>query len=100
MSKARSRKKVESDLRKLSSKIPKTKQALDVAIHARNDFQDAYEDASLRAMVSENPADRKEATAAERHAKKHQKLVQNLTNALQALERRQDELLDELNSAL
>ncbi len=71
---------------------------IDVSINAQQleQFVSEADDARLRALVSETPVAVHEHREAQRHADVYVRRQAEMTQEIERLERRQDELLDEL----
>lgn len=87
---------VERRLREVSSRLRRAREELAVLVEQQAALEDAAEEARVRALVSESPADRKEDREARRHADALARSRDTLTGEIDRLLKLQDELLDRL----
>jgi hypothetical protein len=79
-------------LKRLRAELAQIDEQLDV-------FASDAEDSALRALVSETPGAAQEANEARKHADAMARHRQHVVDEIQALEARQDELLDRLTAS-
>jgi hypothetical protein len=91
-----SRATVERRLSEVASRLKALRHELAVADEQLAHFADIADDTRLRALVSETPLADQEHHEAERHATAMRRHRQEVIGEIAALERRQDELLDQL----
>jgi hypothetical protein len=87
---------VERRLREVSSRLRRAKEELTVLVEQLAALEDAADDARIRALVSESPADRKEEREARRHADALARSRDTLNSEIEKLRKLQDDLLDRL----
>ncbi len=87
---------VERSLRDVHGRLVKARQELAVLDEQLLVLEDAAEEARLRSLVSETPLAAHEYADAQRHADAAQRVRSGLVATIGQLERRQDELLDQL----
>lgn len=79
--------------------LRRSRDELKVAEEQHRHFADEAADAALRAIVSESRGDKRAATAAQRHADAFARERAKIGEEIARLERDQDRLLDQLNTA-
>jgi hypothetical protein len=89
---------VERRLAQVSTRLRRSREELSVVEEQLTQLAAEADDARIRAMVSETPQAAKEHAKAARHADAMQRRREELHRDLAELERRQDELLDELTA--
>lgn len=89
---------VERRLRDVSSRLRRLREDLGVADEQLAHFVDEAEEARLRALVSETPGSDREHRDAQRHAAAMTRHRDEVRARIEALERNQDELLDQLQA--
>ena len=87
---------VERRLTEVSTRLRRAREELTVLVEQLTAMEDAAEEARVRALVSESPADRKEEREARRHADALAKSRVALLAEIDRLTQQQDELLDRL----
>ena len=87
---------VERRLRDVGERLTKLRQELAVTEEQLIQLTDEADDARLRALVSETPVAQKEHREAQRHADAMSRHRTELVDAIERLERSQDDLLDRL----
>jgi hypothetical protein len=87
---------VERRLREVSSRLRRAKEELAVLVEQLAALEDAADEARIRALVSESPADKKEEREARRHAETLARSRDTLNSEIEKLRKLQDDLLDRL----
>lgn len=87
---------VERSLTEVHSRLTKARQELAVLDEQMVVFNDIADDLRLRSLVSETPLAAHEHSDAQRHVEAARRARQALVDTVAELERRQDELLDQL----
>jgi len=87
---------LERRLRDASARLRRLREDLGVAEEQLAHFTDEADEARLRALVSETPGSDREHRAAQRHAAAMARHRDEVRAQIEALERNQDELLDQL----
>jgi hypothetical protein len=87
---------VERRLREVSSRLRRAREELAVLVEQLAALEDAADEARIRALVSETPADKKEEREARRHADTLARSRDTLNGEIERLRTLQDDLLDRL----
>jgi hypothetical protein len=87
---------VERRLREVSTRLRRAREEFAVVTEQLAALEEAAEDARVRALVSEAPADKREEREARRHADALARSRDTLNGEIQRLLKLQDELLDRL----
>lgn len=93
---AKQRRQVERHLAEAGQRLTRAREELAALDEQVAWFAEAYEDARMRALVTESPADRRELAEVERHTLAINRSRADLVAHIERLRRLQDELLDEL----
>jgi hypothetical protein len=91
-----SRSLVERRLREVSERLKQLRTELVLTDEQVSHFNDAADDARIRALVSETPLADREHHEAQRHADAYERHRSEVQTSIEQLERKQDELLDRL----
>jgi chromosome segregation ATPase len=94
------RRMIERKLRQISARLRETRSELALVDEQLEQFTDDESDAALRALVSETPFADAEHREAAGHAEAMRKHRAHLLATIDELDRRQDELLDQLAAHL
>lgn len=97
MSDSRHRASVERRLVEIGRRLVTLRTDLAIAEEQLAHFADEADDARLRALVSETPLAGRDHRSAARHAEAMQRHRDEIVTEIGELERRQDELLDEMS---
>jgi predicted nucleic acid-binding Zn-ribbon protein len=89
---------IERRLSQNTARLKQLRAELAVIDEQREQFDADADDSAIRALVSETPGAAHEANEARKHASAFAKHRQHLVDTIQELERKQDELLDQLTS--
>jgi hypothetical protein len=91
-----SRSLLERRLREVSERLKQLRAELVLTDEQASHFNDAADDARIRALVSETPLADREHHEAQRHADAYERHRSEVQTSIEQLERKQDELLDRL----
>jgi hypothetical protein len=91
---------IERRLRQVATRLRETRAELAIVDEQLGQFTDDEQDAALRALVSETPFAEVEHREARGHADAMRRHRDRLADTIAELERRQDELLDQLAAHL
>ena len=89
---------VERRLRDTGARLRKLRDELRVLEEQHDQLADEADDSRLRSLVSETPLADREFRETKRHADAFARRKAELLSSIAALERRQDELLDEMSA--
>jgi hypothetical protein len=93
-----SRSMVERRLQEVGERLKQLREELELTDEQAAHFNDAADEARIRALVSETPLADREHQEAQRHADAYQRHRSEVQTSIEQLEHKQDELLDRLTA--
>ena len=93
-----SRSMVERRLQEVGERLKQLREELELTDEQAAHFNDAADEARIRALVSETPLADRDHQEAQRHADAYQRHRSEVQTSIEQLEHKQDELLDRLTA--